>query len=88
MSDTHAIKKGDWVVLQSGKIEQAERDYSPQWVDSVWTTKEVAEIRSGIVKHDQRTTLLTPQAIADQALMVLEEELSKSRKELLEELNK
>jgi len=88
MSDTHAIKKGDWVVLQSGNIQQAERDYSPQWVDSVWTSKEVAEIRSGIVKHDQRTTLLTPQSIADQALMVLEEELSKSRKKLLEELNK
>ena len=88
MSDAHAIKKGDWVVLHSGKIEQAEKDYLPQWVDSVWTSKEVAEIRSGIVKHDQRTTLLTPQAVADQALMVWEAELSKSRKELLEELNK
>ena len=90
--DLHNIKQGDWVVTSSGGLVQAERNFSRQFVDSVWENKEVAEIRAGVVKAEQGNQLLTAEAIAKHSLKVLKDELAKSHlmnhKEYLEELSK
>jgi len=77
MNETHAVKKGQWVVMTSGNFTQADRDYTPQWVDSVWDSKEVAEIRAGIVEAEQ-SSLLTVQKIVENAVYEFQDQLSKS----------
>lgn len=77
MSETYALKKGQWAVLSSGNVVQVEKDYTPQWVDSVWDSKEVAEIRAGIVKYEL-SQLLTIQKIVENAVYEFQDQLSKS----------
>jgi len=80
------IKKGEWVVEYNGDIYQADYDASELTVcDSHYPTKEVAEIRGSVIKADlmagQPTKLFTTQAMVEQAMQVLSNELRKSYKE-------
>lgn len=48
------IRKGEWIVSEVGNIRQANADYPVAWFpyDSIYPTKEVAEIRAAIIKAE------------------------------------
>lgn len=83
------IKVGDWVVDDMGEYCQVTQLFAHRYtiIDSVFETREVAEIRSGIIKTDlanrEPSRLFTSKAFVAQAMKILEDELVKSRKENL-----
>lgn len=80
-----------YIVSNNGDIVDADNlvdmQSEYQGIDSVFPTREVAEIRSGIIKTElanrQPSKLFTSEAFVAEALKVLEDELVKSRKESL-----
>ena len=80
-----ALKKGDWVVYDDGKVAQALSDMSDLLFDSYYPTKEVAEIRGAVLIADrlnrQPTTILTSKMMVDQAMQILNDEIAMTYRE-------